>query len=214
MGPRSANPPAEYVRDPGLSRASQHSEHDALYGPSAGSRNFFGTDPGGLPIKCGVQLRKQYYFDRLSPGKQPLRSAHTTIEKEPAVVASKALFAGFRAARLSVSACFGATWPAGCSSERRFRMGRHVGAAVILGLWLRYRRNAQQQNQCRDNNDCRPNHQCPPPLNSGWLVDLQPLPLTPSHSLDRTRRQVLDAKMKGPGRPTNLLVSLSPPAAA
>jgi hypothetical protein len=55
---------------------------------------------GGLPIKCGVQLRKQYYFDRLSPGKQPLRSAHTTIEKEPAVVASKALFAGFRAARL------------------------------------------------------------------------------------------------------------------
>ena len=62
-------------------RASQHSEHDALYG-LAPVQGIFSGYQGGLPIKCGVQLRKQYYFDRLSPGKQPLRSAHTTIEKD------------------------------------------------------------------------------------------------------------------------------------
>ena len=32
----------------------------------SGLRNFFGIDQGGLPIKRSVQLRKQYYFDRLS----------------------------------------------------------------------------------------------------------------------------------------------------
>jgi hypothetical protein len=37
----------------------------------SGSKNFFGIDQGGLPIKRGVQLRKQYYFDRLSPGNSP-----------------------------------------------------------------------------------------------------------------------------------------------
>jgi hypothetical protein len=37
----------------------------------SGLRNFFGIDQGGLPIKRGVRLRKQYYFDRLSPGNSP-----------------------------------------------------------------------------------------------------------------------------------------------